>query len=88
MKGGKDMSKRHKHRQVVLPPTIETRAHAHGERHRVNTELHLVTNMVSHGIEPDDVIEPGPAWKPLHPIYLYQCPNDAENNQAVQTNAK
>jgi hypothetical protein len=60
------MSKRHKHRQVVLPPTIETRAHAHSERHRVNSELHLVTNMVSHGVEPDDVIEPGPAWKPLH----------------------
>ena len=60
------MSKRHKHRQVVLPPTIETRAHAHNERHRVNSELHLVTNMVSHGVEPDDVIEPGPAWKPLH----------------------
>ena len=60
------MSKRHKHRQVVLPPTIETRAHAHSERHRVNSELHLVANLVSHGVEPDDVIEPGPAWKPLH----------------------
>jgi hypothetical protein len=32
----------------------------------VNSELHLVANLVSHGVEPDDVIEPGPARKPLH----------------------
>lgn len=25
-----------------------------------------MADLVSHGIEPDDVIEPGPAWKPMH----------------------
>jgi hypothetical protein len=59
------MSKRHQHRQLVLPPKIEVRAHAHSERHRVNAKLHEVTNLVSHGVEPDDVIEPGPNWKPI-----------------------
>ncbi|TSA52219.1 MAG: hypothetical protein D4R44_06145 [Actinobacteria bacterium] len=60
------MSKRHKHGQTVLPPKVEIRAHAHNERHRVNSELHLVTNLVSHGVEPDDVTEPGRQWKPVH----------------------
>jgi len=60
------MSKRHKHRETVLPPKVEIRAHAHNERHRVNSELHLVADLVSHGVEPDDVIDPGPEWKPIH----------------------
>lgn len=60
------MSKRHQHRQTVLPPKIEIRAHAHSERHRVHEELQEVTNLVSHGIEPDDVTEPGLNWKPIH----------------------
>lgn len=47
------MSKRHKHRETVLPPKVEIRAHAHNERHRVNSELHLVADLVSHGVEPD-----------------------------------
>jgi hypothetical protein len=59
------MSKRHQHRQTVLPPKIEVRAHAHSERHRVHAKLHEVTNLVSHGVEPDDVTEPGPNWKPI-----------------------
>jgi hypothetical protein len=59
------MSKRHKHRETVLPPKVEIRAHAHNERHRVNSELHLVADLVSHGVEPDDVIDPGPEWSYL-----------------------
>jgi hypothetical protein len=47
-------------------PRAELRAHAHNERHRVNSELHLVVEAVQHGIEPLDVIEPGPEWKPMH----------------------
>jgi hypothetical protein len=60
------MSKRHRDREAILPPKVELRAHAHNERHRVHSELHEVTNLVSHGVEPDDVIEPGPNWKPVH----------------------
>lgn len=60
------MSKRHKHRQTVLPPKVETRAHAHNERHRISAELHEVANLVSHGVEPDDVSEPGTGFKPMH----------------------
>jgi hypothetical protein len=59
------MSKRHRTEQVN-PAKAEVRAHARGERHRVNTELHQVAGMVSAGVEPDDVVEPGPAWKPEH----------------------
>jgi N-acyl-D-aspartate/D-glutamate deacylase len=44
----------------------ELRAHAHGERHRIHVELHHVANQVSSGVEPEDLHEPGAAWKPLH----------------------
>jgi hypothetical protein len=65
-KAGEAMSKRHDHRTTVFPPKVELRAHAHNERHRVHSELHNVVNMVSHGVEPEDVIEPGIAWKGMH----------------------
>ncbi len=60
------MSKRHKHGQILLPPKVETRAHAHSERHRISVELHEVANLVSHGVEPDDVNEPRQNFKPMH----------------------
>lgn len=60
------MSKRHNRRETILPPKVETRAHAHNERHRVNAMLHEVTNLVDHGVEPEDVVEPGPNFKPNH----------------------
>jgi hypothetical protein len=28
--------------------------------------MHLVTEAVKHGLDPDDVIEPKQAWKPVH----------------------
>ena len=63
---GGAMSKRHRSKDVAPMPRAELRAHAHNERHRVNSELHLVVEAVQHGVEPLDVIEPGPAWKPMH----------------------
>jgi hypothetical protein len=61
------MSKRHRSSQEAAPlPKVELRAHARGERHRINTELHTVADMVSGGLEPDDVEEPGAAFKPVH----------------------
>lgn len=47
-------------------PRAELRAHAHNERHRIHSELHLVVDAVQHGVEPLDVTEPGPEWKPVH----------------------
>jgi hypothetical protein len=60
------MSKRHRNEEIAPVPRAEVRAHAHNERHRVHSELHLVEEAVRHGLEPDDVEEPGPEWKPLH----------------------
>ena len=60
------MSKRHRSQEAVPLPRAEQRAHAHGERHRVHSELHELAELVSHGVEPDDVVEPGAEWKPLH----------------------
>ena len=60
------MSKRHRTEEAVPLPRAEQRAHAHAERHRVKSELHLLADQVSHGVEPDDVVEPGAAWKPMH----------------------
>lgn len=45
---------------------MDTRAHAHNERHRINSELHSVATQVSGGLEPDEVHEPGPAFAPTH----------------------
>lgn len=60
------MSQRHRTSDVPLPPKQELRAHAHGERHRIHVELSQVANQVSSGTEPEDVHEPGAAWKPIH----------------------
>jgi hypothetical protein len=45
---------------------MDLRAHAHNERHRINSELHAVTTQVSAGFQPEDVHEPGRAWVPEH----------------------
>jgi hypothetical protein len=60
------MSQRHRTAEVPLPPKQEVRAHAHSERHRIHVELQSVAQDVCAGIEPEDVHEPGAAWKPLH----------------------
>ena len=43
------MSKRHRSQEAVPLPRAEQRAHAHGERHRVHSELHELAELVSHG---------------------------------------
>ncbi len=60
------MSQRHRTGEVPLPPREEIRAHAHSERHRIHVELQSVAQDVSAGADPEDVHEPGAAWKPLH----------------------
>lgn len=60
------MSQRHRTAEVPLPPKQELRAHAHGERRRIQVELNQVAHQVSAGLEPDEVHEPGSAWKPVH----------------------
>ena len=60
------MSQRHRPEEAVPLPRAELRAHAHNERHRVKSELHGMADLVSSGVEPDDVIDPGAEWKPAH----------------------
>jgi hypothetical protein len=60
------MSQRHRTAEVPLPPKQELRAHAHGERHRIHVELNQVAQEVSGGLEPEDLHEPGAAWRPVH----------------------
>jgi hypothetical protein len=60
------MSQRHRSQDVAPPPKMDLRAHAHNERHRINSELHAVATQVSAGYEPEDVHEPGRAWVPEH----------------------
>ena len=60
------MSKRHRNRDFAPPARADLRAHAHNERHRVHSELHLAEEAMRHGTEPLDIVEPGPAWKPSH----------------------
>jgi hypothetical protein len=60
------MSQRHRSHDVAPPPKMDLRAHAHNERHRINSELQSVAAQVSAGYEPDEVHEPGRAWVPEH----------------------
>ena len=61
------MSQRNRDTDIVqMLPRQERRAHAHSERHRIHVELKNVAQTVSSGIEPEDVHEPGSAWKPSH----------------------
>ena len=60
------MSQRHRSLEAAPPPKMDLRAHAHNERHRINSELQAVASQVSAGYEPDDCHEPGRAWVPLH----------------------
>ena len=58
------MSQRHRTSEVPMPLKQELHAHAHRERHRVQVELNQVAHQVSSGLEPEDLHEPGRAWKP------------------------
>ena len=60
------MSQRHRNQDSAPPPKLDARAHAHNERHRINSELQAVAAQVSAGYEPDEVHEPGRAWVPPH----------------------
>jgi DNA segregation ATPase FtsK/SpoIIIE-like protein len=60
------MSQRHRTEDSLVPLKKEVRAHAHSERHRIHVELQSVAQDVSSGLEPEDVHEPGAAWKPMH----------------------
>lgn len=60
------MSQRHRDSDVPPPPKQELRAQAHSERHRIHVELQSVAQEVSSGLQPEDVHEPGAAWKPEH----------------------
>jgi hypothetical protein len=58
------MSKRHRTEDITPRSTMEVRAHARAERSRINSELHLVTDQLSAGLQPDDVMEPANEFKP------------------------
>lgn len=60
------MSQRHRSESAALLPKQELRAHAHAERHRIHSELHLLSNAVGTSVEVDDADEPGVEWKPVH----------------------
>ena len=60
------MSQRHRNSDAPPPPKQELRAQAHSERHRIHVQLQSVAQDVSAGLEPEDVHEPGAAWKPSH----------------------
>ncbi len=60
------MSQRHHNTEAVPPPKMDSRAHAHNERHRIHSELNAVASQVSSGLEAEDLHEPGRAWVPLH----------------------
>ena len=57
------MSNRHRTSEVVMPHHELRRVQARSERHRVTTYLADVTGQIQGGTEPDDVIEPGVAFR-------------------------
>lgn len=59
------MSQRHRSTEAMVPLKQQVRAYAHSERHRIHVELQNVAYDVSAGLEPEDVHEPGEAWRPI-----------------------
>lgn len=57
------MSQRHRSAESQLLPRKELRAKKHSERHRMGVELDQVAKAVSAGVDPEDLHEPGSAWK-------------------------
>jgi len=78
------MSQRHRSSDAVQPLKQEVRAHAHSERHRIHVELQSVAQDVSAGLEPEDVHEPGAAWKPAS----HHDPDVAKSKLAKRTRTK
>ena len=78
------MSQRHRTTEVTLPPKPELRAQAHRERHRIREELSNVASQVSAGLDPDDLHEPGAAWKPAH----HHDPDVAKDKRAAEEKFK
>ena len=72
------MSQRHR-TEAIPPPKMDSRAHAHNERHRIKSELDAVAMKVSAGYEPDEVHEPGRAWVPTHHHDSEKAKADAGN---------
>ncbi|MEM1331912.1 MAG: hypothetical protein AAGG08_00515 [Actinomycetota bacterium] len=59
------MSQRHRDTELFPPLREELRAAAHSERHRIHVELQSVAQSAcAGGIDPEDLHEPGTAWKP------------------------
>jgi hypothetical protein len=74
------MSQRHRGQEAIPPPKMDSRAHAHNERHGIHSELDAVADQVSAGFEPDEVHEPGPAWVPTHHHDPEKAKADAGSN--------
>jgi hypothetical protein len=58
------LSRRTEELTATLSP-VERRAFARNERHRVHAELHAVEGWLAE-MEPEDIVEPGDAYKPIH----------------------
>ena len=60
------MSQRHRNQDLAPVPRADIRDHAHNERHRIHSKLHLAEEAMRHGLEPIDLEEPAPNWKGVH----------------------
>lgn len=59
------MSRRNR-TDAVPVERLQVRSQYHGERHRVNGELHGISEAIHHGVDPDDISEPAPGFKRVH----------------------
>lgn len=75
------MSKRHRDESLAPIARADLRAHAHNERHRIHSELHLATEAMRQGVEPLDIEEPGPEWKTEQHHQLRRAPRRQKNDQ-------
>jgi len=60
------VSKRHRRNDPTPLTKEELQAHAHAERHRIKSELHLLASEVGRSRDIDECDEPAVEWKPLH----------------------
>ena len=78
------MSKRHRSDNSTTLSRAELQAHAHAERHRIKSELHLLASSAGRSRDIDECDEPPVLWKPLHHLGHHRAHERASHGRGLR----
>lgn len=78
------VSKRHRRNDPNLLTRAELQAHAHAERHRIKSELHVLASSAGRTRDIDECDEPGVEWKPLHHLDHHRARERASHGRGLR----